>query len=201
MEISASLVKDLREKTGVGMMDCKKALQEAGGDLQAAIDYLRKKGIATAKKRGGRATSEGQVQAYIHGGGKIGVLVEVNCETDFSAKTSDFSEFVKNVAMQIAATNPISIDREGVEPQTLEKEKEIYMTQAKESGKPEKVWDKIVEGKLKKFYSESCLLEQPFVKNPDITVQDLLNELMAKTGENILIRRFSRYQLGESDDR
>jgi len=201
LEISASLVKDLREKTGVGMMDCKKALQEAGGDLQAAIDYLRKKGIATAKKRGGRATSEGQVQAYIHGGGKIGVLVEVNCETDFSAKTSDFSEFVKNVAMQIAATNPISIDREGVEPQTLEKEKEIYMTQAKESGKPEKVWDKIVESKMKKFYSESCLLEQPFVKNPDITVQDLLNELMAKTGENILIRRFSRYQLGESDDR
>jgi elongation factor Ts len=201
LEISASLVKDLREKTGVGMMDCKKALQESAGDLQAAIDYLRKKGIATAKKRGGRATSEGQVQSYIHGGGKIGVLVEVNCETDFSAKTSDFSEFVKNVAMQIAATNPISIDREGVEPQTLEKEKEIYMTQAKESGKPEKVWDKIVEGKMKKFYSESCLLEQPFVKNPDITVQDLLNELMAKTGENILIRRFSRYQLGESDDR
>ena len=201
MEISASLVKDLREKTGVGMMDCKKALQESGGDLQGAIDYLRKKGIATAKKRGGRATSEGQVQSYIHGGGKIGVLVEVNCETDFSAKTSDFSEFVKNVAMQIAATNPIAIDREGVEPQTLEREKEIYMTQAKESGKPEKVWDKIVEGKMKKFYSESCLLEQPFVKNPDITVQDLLNELMAKTGENILIRRFSRYQLGEADDR
>jgi len=201
LEISASLVKDLREKTGVGMMDCKKALQESGGDLQGAIDYLRKKGIATAKKRGGRATSEGQVQSYIHGGGKIGVLVEVNCETDFSAKTSDFSEFVKNVAMQIAATNPIAIDREGVEPQTLEREKEIYMTQAKESGKPEKVWDKIVEGKMKKFYSESCLLEQPFVKNPDITVQDLLNELMAKTGENILIRRFSRYQLGEADDR
>jgi elongation factor Ts len=201
LEISASLVKDLREKTGVGMMDCKKALQESGGDLQSAIDYLRKKGIATAKKRGTRVTSEGQVQSYIHAGGKIGVLVEVNCETDFSAKTSDFSEFVKNVAMQIAATNPISIDREGVEPQTLEKEKEIYMTQAKESGKPEKVWDKIVEGKMKKFYSESCLLEQPFVKNPDMTVQDLLNELMAKTGENILIRRFSRYQLGESDDR
>ena len=201
MEISASLVKELREKTGVGMMDCKKALQESDGDLPAAIDYLRKKGIATAKKRGSRATSEGQVQAYIHGGGKIGVLVEVNSETDFSAKTSDFSEFVKNVAMQIAATNPISIDREGVPPQTLEKEKEIYMMQAKESGKPEKVWDKIVEGKMKKFYSEACLLEQPFVKNPDITVQDLLNELMAKTGENILIRRFSRYQLGESDDR
>jgi elongation factor Ts len=201
LEISASIVKELREKTGVGMMDCKKALQESSGDLQAAIDYLRKKGIATAKKRGSRVTSEGQVQSYIHGGGKIGVLVEVNCETDFSAKTSDFSEFVKNVAMQIAATNPISIDREGVPPQTLEKEKEIYTTQAKESGKPEKVWDKIVEGKMKKFYSEVCLLEQPFVKNPDMTVQDLLNELMAKTGENILIRRFSRYQLGESDDR
>jgi elongation factor Ts len=183
------------------MMDCKKALQESGGDLQAAIDYLRKKGIATAKKRGGRTTSEGQVQAYIHAGGKIGVLIEVNCETDFSAKTSDFSEFVKNVAMQIAATNPISIDREGVPPLTLEKETEIYMTQAKESGKPEKVWDKIVEGKIKKFYSEVCLLEQPYVKNPDITVQDLLNELLAKTGENIVIRRFTRYQLGDSDDR
>ena len=201
MEISASLVRELREKTGVGMMDCKKALQESGGDLQAAIDYLRKKGIATAKKRGGRTTSEGQVQAYIHAGGKIGVLLEVNCETDFSAKTSDFSEFVKNVAMQIAATNPISIDREGVPPVTLEKEKEIYVTQAKESGKPEKVWDKIVEGKIKKFYSDVCLLEQPYVKNPDMTVQDLLNELLAKTGENIVIRRFTRYQLGDSDDR
>ena len=201
MEISASLVRELREKTGVGMMDCKKALQESGGNLQAAVDYLRKKGIATAKKRGGRTTSEGQVQAYIHAGGKIGVLVEVNCETDFSAKTSDFSEFVKNVAMQIAATSPISIDREGVPPATLEKEKEIYTMQAKESGKPEKVWDKIVEGKIKKFYSDVCLLEQPYVKNPDITVQDLLNELLAKTGENIVIRRFTRYQLGESDDR
>jgi elongation factor Ts len=200
LEISASLVRELREKTGVGMMDCKKALQESGGDLHAAIDYLRKKGIATAQKRGGRATSEGQVQAYIHAGGKIGVLVEVNCETDFSAKTSDFSAFVKNVAMQIAATNPISIDREGVPPVTLEKEKEIYITQAKESGKPEKVWDKIVEGKVKKFYSEVCLLEQPYVKNPDITVQDLLSELLAKTGENIVIRRFTRYQLGDSDD-
>ncbi len=201
MEINASLVKELREKTGVGMMDCKKALQESGGDLQAAVDYLRKKGIATAKKRGGRVTSEGQVQSYIHGGGKIGVLVEVNCETDFSAKTGDFSEFVKNVAMQVAATNPISIDREGVPPQTLEKEREIYMTQAKESGKPEKVWEKIVEGKMKKFFSDACLLEQPYVKNPDITVQDLLNELISKTGENIIIRRFTRYQLGESDDR
>jgi elongation factor Ts len=145
--------------------------------------------------------SEGLVQSYIHGGGKIGVLVEVNSETDFSAKTNDFSEFVKNIAMQIAATNPIAIDRAGLPPHILEKEKEIYMTQARESGKPEKVWDKMAEGRLKKFYSEACLLEQPFVKNPDITVQDLLNELMAKTGENIVIRRFVRYQLGESDDR
>jgi elongation factor Ts len=201
LEISASLVKELREKTGVGMMDCKKALQESGGNLQAAIDYLRKKGIATAKKRGGRVTSEGLVQSYIHGGGKIGVLVEVNCETDFSAKTNDFSEFVKNVAMQIAATSPVAIDREGIPPHILDKEKEIYMTQAKESGKPEKVWDKMVDGRMNKFYSEACLLEQPYVKNPDITVQDLLNELMAKTGENIVIKRFVRFQLGESDER
>jgi elongation factor Ts len=201
LEISASLVKELREKTGVGMMDCKKALQESEGDLESAIDYLRKKGIATAKKRGSRVTSEGQVQAYIHGGGKIGVLLEVNSETDFSARTNDFSEFVKNMAMQIAATNPIAIDRAGIPSRILEKEKEIYTSQARESGKPEKIWDKMVEGRLKKFYSEACLLEQPFVKNPDITVQDLLNDLMAKTGENIVIRRFVRYQLGESDDR
>jgi elongation factor Ts len=201
LEISASLVKELREKTGVGMMDCKKALQESEGDLQSAVDYLRKKGIATAKKRGSRVTSEGQVQAYIHGGGKIGVLVEVNSETDFSAKTNDFSEFVKNIAMQIAAANPIAIDRDGIPSHVLEKEKEIYMSQARESGKPEKVWDKMVEGRLKKFYSEACLLEQPFIKNPDITVQDLLNDLVAKTGENIVIRRFVRYQLGDSDDR
>jgi elongation factor Ts len=155
LEITASLVKELRERTGVGMMDCKKALQESEGDLQSAIDYLRKKGIATAKKRGGRVASEGLVQSYIHGGGKIGVLVEVNSETDFSAKTNDFSEFVKNIAMQIAATNPIAIDRAGLPPHILEKEKEIYMTQARESGKPEKVWDKMAEGRLKKFYSEA----------------------------------------------
>jgi elongation factor Ts len=201
LEISASLVKELREKTGVGMMDCKKALQESEGDVQSAIDYLRKKGIATAKKREGRVTSEGQVQAYIHGGGKIGVLVEVNSETDFSAKTNDFSEFVRNIAMQIAATNPLAIDRAGIPSQVLEKEKEIYMSQATESGKPEEVWDMMVEGRLKKFYSEACLLEQPFIRNPDITVQELLNDLVAKTGENIVIKRFVRYQLGESDER
>jgi len=201
LDINATLVKELREKTGVGMMDCKKALQESKGDLTLAVEYLRKKGIATAKKRGGRATSEGQVTAYIHQGAKIGVLVEVNCETDFSGKTEDFSAFVKNIAMQIAAANPLSVDREGIPASVLEKEREIYVTQAKESGKPDKVIDKIVEGKMTKFYSEACLLEQPYVKNPDIKVQDLLNELMAKTGENIVIRRFTRYQLGESDER
>jgi elongation factor Ts len=199
LEISAALVKELREKTGVGFMDCKKALAETGGQIEQAIDYLRKKGIATAQKRGGRATTEGQVQAYIHAGGKIGVLVEVNSETDFTGKTPDFTEFVKNIAMQIAATNPLSVDRTGLPPAVVEKEKEIYFTQAKESGKPEKVHEKIVEGKLKKFYSDVCLLEQPFVKNPDITVQDLVNEMMAKTGENIVVRRFARFQLGEAD--
>lgn len=201
MEISASLVKDLREKTGVGIMDCKNALKECNCDIDQAIDYLRKKGIATAKKRGGRATSEGQIQSYIHTGGKIGVLIEVNCETDFSAKTEDFTEFVKNIAMHIAATNPISIDREGIPADILDKEREIYFTQAKESGKPEKVADKIVEGKMKKFYAEASLLEQQYVKNPDITVQELLNELIAKTGENIVINRFVRFQLGESNEK
>jgi len=199
LTISTSTIKELREKTGVGIMDCKTALAECNGDINKAIDYLRKKGIATAKKRGGRATSQGQVQAYIHAGGKIGVLVEANCETDFTGKTEDFTNFVKDIAMQVAATCPVAIDREQVPQDVLEKEKEIYASQAKASGKPEKVIDKIVEGKLRKFYSEACLLEQPFVKNPDITVQDLLNELIAKTGENILIRRFVRFQLGESD--
>ena len=200
MEISASQVKELREKTGVGMMDCKKALKECKGDVKQAIDFLRKKGIATAKKRGGRQTSEGLVLSYIHAGGKIGVLVEVNCETDFSAKTDDFANFAKDIAMQIAATNPVSVDREGLPAETLEKEGEIYATQAKESGKPEKVIEKIVEGKMKKFYSEVCLLEQAFVKNPDNSIQDLVNDLMAKTGENVMISRFARFQLGESDD-
>lgn len=199
MEISATLVKELREKTGVGVMDCKKALKESKADIDQAIDYLRKKGIATAKKRGGRVTSEGQVRSYIHAGAKIGVLVEVNCETDFTGKTEDFSDFAMNIAMHIAATNPTSIDREGIPSDILNKEREIYATQAKDSGKPEKIIEKIVEGKLKKFYSEVCLLEQAYVKNPDISVQDLLNEMMAKTGENIVIRRFVRFQLGEHD--
>jgi len=200
LEISAALVRELREKTGVGIMDCKQALKECDGNMEKAVDYLRAKGIATAKKRGGRSTSEGQIQSYIHGGGKIGVLVEVNCETDFTGKTGDFTTFVKDLAMQIAASNPIAIDREGVPPAILDKEKEILTTQARETGKPEKVIDKIVDGRLKKFFSESCLLEQAFVKNPDITIQDLLNEMMAKTGENIVIKRFVRYQLGEGDE-
>lgn len=200
MAISTSLIKELREKTGVGIMDCKAALNECDGDIDSAIDYLRKKGIATAKKRSGRITSQGQVQSYIHAGGKIGVLVEANCETDFTGKTEDFTTFVKDIAIQIAASNPIAIDRERVPADILEKEKEIYATQARESGKPEKLIEKIVEGKLKKFFSEACLLEQPFVKNPDITVQDLLNEIMARTGENILIRRFARFQLGEAEE-
>jgi len=199
LEISTEQIKELREKTGVGIMDCKTALKEANGDIGKAIDYLRKKGIATAKKRGGRATSQGQVQAYIHGGGKIGVLVEVNCETDFSGKTEDFTNFVKDIAMQIAAANPIAIDRERIPDDLLAREKDIYTTQAKESGKPDKVIEKIVEGKLTKFFSEACLLEQPFIKDTDKTVQDLMNELVAKTGENIVIRRFARFQLGEED--
>jgi len=199
LTINTDLIKDLREKTGVGIMDCKTALKECDGDLDKAIDYLRKKGIATAKKRGGRITSEGQIQSYIHSGGKIGVLVEVNCETDFTGKTEDFTNFVKDIAIHIAATNPIAIDREMIPAEICEKEKEIYSSQAIESGKPEKIIDKIVEGKLTKFFSEVCLLEQAFVKNPDITIQDLLNEVIAKTGENIVITRFVRYQLGDKN--
>jgi elongation factor Ts len=197
VDITAEQVKELREKTGVGIMDCKKALKECDGDTEKAVDYLRRKGIATAKKRGGRTASEGQVASYIHAGGKIGVMVEINCETDFSGKTDDFTEFARNVAMHIAATNPIAVDREGIPEDVLERERAIYVSQAKDSGKPEKILDKIVDGKMNKFYSEACLLEQPYVKNPDISIQDLLNEMIAKTGENIVIRRFTRYQLGE----
>jgi len=197
LAVSTELIKELRERTGVGIMDCKKALIECNGDIEKAIEYLRKKGIATAQKRGARETKEGQIHAYIHPGGKIGVLVEVNCETDLTARTEDFKNFVKDIAMQIAAQNPIAVKREDIPPEVVEKEKEIYASQAREEGKPEKVIERIVEGKLKRFFSEACLLEQPFIKNPDITVQDLLNELIAKTGENIVIRRFVRYQLGE----
>lgn len=198
MGISTEQVKELREKTGVGIMACKSALQETGGDITAAIEILRKKGIAKAQKREGRSASEGQIQAYVHVGGKIGVLVEVNCETDFSAKTSDFAGFTKDLAMQIAATNPMAISSDDLPPEIVEREKEIYRAQALESGKPEKVVDRIVEGKLKKFYTDVCLINQPYVRDPNLTIQDLLNELKAKTGENIIIKRFARFQLGQS---
>ena len=201
MKIASELVKELREQTGVGIMACKNALQEANGDITQAVDLLRKKGIAKAQKREGRSASEGQVQAYIHMGGKIGVLVEVNCETDFSAKTEDFSNFVKNLAMHIAATNPMAIAEERLPEDIVEREKEIYRAQALESGKPEKVVDKIVDGKMKKFISEVCLLKQEYVRDPDLTIEDLLNELKVKTGENIIIRRFARFQLGAADDK
>jgi elongation factor Ts len=191
------MVRDLREKTGAGMMDCKKALAETGGIFEKAVDYLRQKGLATAAKRAGRVASEGRIGSYIHAGGKIGVMVEVNCETDFVAKTDDFQTFAKDVAMQIAASNPLYVRREDVAPETLEREREIYRIQAREAGKPEKVMDKIVEGKLEKFYGEVCLMEQTFVKDTDITIQDLLNGLIGKLGEKIEIRRFARFQVGE----
>ncbi|MBW1989441.1 MAG: translation elongation factor Ts [Deltaproteobacteria bacterium] len=196
-EITAQMVKELRESTGAGMMDCKKALAESGGDVEKAVEYLRKKGLSTAKKRAGRATSEGMIHSYIHMGGKLGALVEVNCETDFVAKNEVFKEFVHDVAMQIAATNPLAVRPEDVPAEILDKERKIYMGQVKEMGKPENVASKIVEGKLQAFLKENCLLPQPFVKNPKISVQDLLNETVAKTGENIQIKRFVRFMVGE----
>jgi elongation factor Ts len=196
--ISAGLVKELRSKTGAGIMDCKEALATCEGDIEKAVDFLRKKGLATAKKRAGRATSEGVVQSYIHMGGKIGVLVEVNCETDFVAKTDDFLDFAKNISMQIAATNPAGIQPEDVPQDVIEREKDIYRSQALETGKPEKIVDKIVEGKMKKYFTENCLLNQAYVKNPDITIADLINEVVAKIGESISIKRFARFQVGES---
>ncbi len=196
-EISAAMVKQLREKSGAGIMDCKHALAECDGDIEKSIEYLRKKGLATAQKRAGRATKEGAVQAYIHMGGKIGVLVEINCETDFVAKTDDFTAFVKNIAMHIAATNPVGILPEDVSPEVIEKEKEIYRAQALEMGKPEKMVDKIAEGKLNKFFKESCLMNQVYVRDPNMTIQDYLNDVIAKTGEKINIRRFARFQVGE----
>ena len=197
MEISANMVKDLREKTGAGMMDCKKALAEAEGNFEKAVDYLRQKGLATAAKRAGRVASEGQIGSYVHAGGKIGVMVEVNCETDFVAKTDDFQVFAKDIAMHIAASSPLYIQRENVPPEVLERERGIYRVQARETGKPEKIIEKIVDGKLEKYFGEVCLLEQPFIKDPDMTVQDLLNGLIGKLGEKIEVRRFSRFQVGE----
>ena len=196
--ISASLVKQLREKTGAGMMDCKQALTECKGDLDQAVDFLRKKGLATAQKRAGRAMTEGTVQSYIHMGGKLGVLVEVNCETDFVAKNEDFVDFARNIAMHIAASNPLGIRPEDIPEEVVNREKEIYKAQTLELGKPENVVAKIVEGKLNKFFKENCLLHQPYVRDPDMTVEDLLNELIAKIGENITIRRYVRFQTGEA---
>lgn len=191
------LIKDLRQRTGAGVVDCKVALHEAQGDMDKAIEHLRRKGLATAAKKAGRIATDGLVSSYIHAGGKIGVLVEVNCETDFVAKTEDFQSFIKNMAMQIAAANPQYVRREEVPQAELDKEKEIYRAQALESKKPEKVIDKIVEGKLERFYSEVCLLEQTYVKDGDMTIKDVLDALIAKIGENIQIRRFTRFQLGE----
>lgn len=197
MEISMELIKDLRQRTGAGVVDCKTALHEGKGDMDKAIDYLRRKGLATAAKKAGRIATDGLVASYIHAGGKIGVLVEINCETDFVAKTEDFQNFVKNIAMQIAAANPQYVRRDEIPREVLDKEGEIYRAQAMESKKPEKVIDRIVEGKLERFYSEVCLLEQTYIKDGDLTVKDVLDALIGKIGENIQIRRFARFQLGE----
>ena len=197
MSISASAVKELRDKTNAGMMDCKNALTQCDGDLEKAVDWLRQRGLSLASKRADRQSSEGQVMTYVHGGGKLGVMVEINCETDFTGKTEEFTQFARDVAMQIAATNPVCIDIDDMPASVLEREKEVYLGQVRESGKPEKIWDKIIEGKVQKFYSESCLVQQTFVKDPDKTIADLLNEMRAKTGENVQIRRFVRFALGE----
>ena len=196
MKITSQMVKELRDKTNAGMMDCKRALGETEGDLEKAVDLLRQKGLAVAAKRADRATSEGVVECYIHAGGKIGVMVEVGCETDFVAKTDDFQAFAKDIAMHVAAVSPVSVTREEVPAEMVEREKDIYINQAKDSGKPENIIEKIVSGKIEKYLSEICLMDQKFVKNPDITIQDLLNELIAKMGENISVKRFARFQIG-----
>lgn len=196
MSISADQVKVLREKTGAGMMQCKKALEESGGDVEKAVENLRKAGMAAAEKRLGRTTGEGVVHAYIHPGSRVGVLLEVNCETDFVARTDDFQQFVHDVALHIAAACPVAVSREEVVPDLVARERGIYEEQARTSGKPEQVWGKIVEGRLEKFYEEFVLIEQPFVKDPDRKIRDLLTALIAKLGENIVIRRFTRFQIG-----
>jgi len=197
MAISAELVKDLRQRSGAGILDCKKVLNETDGNIEKAVESLRKKGLASAAKKKGRATSEGSVGAYIHTGGKIGVMIEVNCETDFVAKTDEFQALVKDLSMHIAAASPQYLSREKVPQEIIEKEKDIFASQAKDSGKPEKIIDRIVQGKIEKFYGETCLLEQSFVKDPDQTIQDILARAIAKLGENITIQRFVRYQLGQ----
>ncbi|MBN1998542.1 translation elongation factor Ts [candidate division KSB1 bacterium] len=197
MTISASDVKTLREQTGAGMMDCKKALVESNGDFEKAIEYLRTKGLQKVEKKAGRQTEEGIIQSYIHPGSRLGVLVEINCETDFVARTEDFQQFAKDIAMQIAAAKPIVVGRENLDQRILDKEKEIYRAQAIEQGKPEKIIDRFVDGKLEKYYQDVCLMEQSFVKDPNMTIKDLLTATISKLGENIKIKRFIRYQLGE----
>ncbi len=197
MEITSAMVKELRTKTGAGMMDCKEALSAVDGDVEKAIDFLRKKGLSAATKRSSKAAKDGTVASYIHMGGKIGVMVEVNCETDFVAKTDDFQTMARDIAMHIAASNPLYVRPEEISEAALEREKEIYRSQLREEKKPEKIWDKIIDGKLKKYYEDVCLTEQKFIKNTDITVGTLVSNMIAKTGENIILRRFARFQLGE----
>lgn len=195
---TSQLVKELREKTGAGILDCQKALAENGNDIEKAIDYLRQKGLAAAAKKSGRETNQGLIHSYIHMGGKIGVLIEVNCETDFVARNDEFKSFVNDLALQVAAAKPSFVKREDIPKDVIEKERAIYEAQAKEMGKPPAAWPKIVEGKLEKFYQESCLMEQAFIKDPAVTIKDLLAQKIAKIGENMNIRRFTRYQLGEA---
>lgn len=197
MSSLSALVKELRGKTGAGILDCQKALQDTGNDVEKAIDLLRQKGLAAAQKKAGRETKEGIISSYIHSGAKIGVLLEVNCETDFVARNDEFQAFVKEVALQIAASHPLFIKREDIPPDLIEREKNIYLAQMKESGKPEAAWEKIIKGKLEKYYQEQCLLEQAFIKDPGISIQDLLSQKIAKLGENLTISRFTRYQLGQ----
>ena len=199
MDITSGMVKQLRDKTGAGMMDCKEALTASDGDFNKAIDYLRKKGMAAATKRSSKAAKEGTIASYIHMGGKIGVMVELNCETDFVAKTADFQNLAKDLAMHVAAANPLYLRPEDIPADALEREKEIYRSQALQEKKPEKIWEKIIEGKLKKYYEDVCFLEQKFVKNTDITIDTLVKDMMAKTGENIIVRRFARFQLGDEN--
>ena len=197
MSITSAMVKELRNKTGAGIMDCKEALNVSVGDFEKAIDYLRKKGMSAATKRSSKAAKDGVIASYIHMGGRIGVLVEVNCETDFVAKTDDFQLLAKDLTMHVAAANPLYVKPDDIPSDIILREKEIYRSQALAEKKPEKIWDKIIEGKLKKFYEDVCLLNQKFIKDTDITVETLLNNMIAKTGENIVIRRFVRFQLGE----
>jgi len=199
MAITAQMVKELREKTGAGMMDCKKALEENDGSLEKAVDWLRQKGLSKAAKKAGRATSEGVIGNYIHSTGKIAVLVEVKCETDFVARNEKFQEFAKNVAMQIAANNPAAVDAESVDPAVIEREREVYRQKAREEGKPENIIEKIVEGGIKKFYKEICLLEQPYIRDDKMTIRDLLNDVIATLGENVTIGRLVRMQLGAEE--